>query len=199
MLRAKAAHAKQLQILSNSSTSGNSSSGSKGGGHRKTNKPGNRSHGKRPDGVSARASRGNHKGNHRGRPGPGKGKRGKEIAREKYLNTATVPEAREEYVAKHNFADFGFDERLQRNIAAHGYVTPTQIQDVAIKPIMERRDLLGLANTGTGKTAAFVLPIIQRLLTTDGKNDALIITPTRELAAQIEDEFRAFAKGLKLY
>jgi len=197
---ARKSSARSTSSSSSNSSSGNSSSGSKGSGHRKTNKPGNRSHGKRPDGVSARAARGNHKGNRAGGgQGQGKGKRGKFIARENYLNTATVPEAREEYVAKHTFADFEFDERLQRNIAAHGYVTPTQIQDVSIEPIMNRRDLLGLANTGTGKTASFVLPIIQRLLATDGKNDALIITPTRELAAQIEDEFKAFAKGLKLY
>ncbi|MGB1583958.1 MAG: DEAD/DEAH box helicase [Solirubrobacterales bacterium] len=115
-----------------------------------------------------------------------------------FLNADVKPAQQIDYTAKHKFTDFDFDERIQRNIAAVGYTTPTQIQDVAIKPILERKDVLGLANTGTGKTAAFVLPVLEHLLRTEGKNDVLIVTPTRELAAQIQDDFRAFAKGLKL-
>ncbi len=114
-----------------------------------------------------------------------------------FINSDVQPAQQTEYVAKHAFTDFALDDRLQRNIAAHGYSSPTQIQDVAIPPILDRRDVLGLANTGTGKTAAFVLPILQHLITTEGKNDVLIVTPTRELAAQIQDDFRTFAKGLK--
>ncbi len=114
-----------------------------------------------------------------------------------YVNHDVQPAQQIDYTPQHSFSDFGFDERLMRNIRARGYETPTQIQDTAIKPVMERRDVLGLANTGTGKTAAFVLPVIEHLLKTDGKNDVLIITPTRELAAQIEDDFRAFSRGLK--
>jgi superfamily II DNA/RNA helicase len=149
--------------------------------HRKTNKPNNPRHG------SNNAGRGNNK------------KKSKLIDPSLFINADVKPAQQIDYTAKHKFTDFGFDTRLERNILARGYETPTQIQDEAIKPAMERRDVLGLANTGTGKTAAFILPIINNLLKNDGKNDVLIVTPTRELASQIEDDFRAFTKGIKLY
>jgi superfamily II DNA/RNA helicase len=66
-------------------------------------------------------------------------------------------------------------------------------------PVLEGRDLIGLANTGTGKTAAFLLPILQRLVIDPNSVRALIVAPTRELAYQIDEEFRQFAKGLQLY
>src|SRR4030067_3187882 len=70
-------------------------------------------------------------------------------------------------------------------VRALGYTTPTPIQIKAIPPIMQGRDVIGLAQTGTGKTAAFVLPILQRLLQSQrGRVNALIISPTRELAEQ---------------
>jgi superfamily II DNA/RNA helicase len=177
-----------------SSSSGNSAQGSASSNHRKPGKPARASHGGRP----GRNTNPRGQGGGGGRSG-GKGRKTDSINPAKFLNQAAPQVEREVYESNHSFADFDFSDRLQRNIAAHGYVTPTQIQDVAIKPIMERKDLIGLANTGTGKTAAFVLPIIERLLKTEGKNDVLIITPTRELAAQIDDEFKAFAKGLKLF
>lgn len=99
----------------------------------------------------------------------------------------------------HAFEDFGFHEDLQKNLSSKGYTTPTPIQDQAIKPLMEGLDLIGLANTGTGKTAAFLLPIIHSQLKQKKRNAALIIAPTRELAHQVNDEFKAFAKGLGLY
>lgn len=102
------------------------------------------------------------------------------------------------FVPEHAFVDFGFDSRLQANIAQHGYVTPTPIQDGAIPHVLEGRDVIGLANTGTGKTAAFLLPIIQRMLTSRAQR-CLILVPTRELAVQIDEEFRMFAKQLRLY
>ncbi|MGK2878481.1 MAG: DEAD/DEAH box helicase [Solirubrobacterales bacterium] len=149
--------------------------------HRNTNKPRNPRHGS----------------NHAGRGG--NKKKSKLIDPSLFINADVKPAQQIDYQATHKFTDFGFDERLERNIIARGYETPTQIQDESIKSIMEGRDLIGLANTGTGKTAAFILPIINKLLKTDGKNDVLIVTPTRELAAQIEDDFRAFTKGIKLY
>jgi superfamily II DNA/RNA helicase len=149
--------------------------------HRKTNKPNNPRHG------SNNAGRGNNR------------KKSKLIDPSLFINADVQPAQQIDYSAKHKFTDFGFDTRLERNILARGYDTPTQIQDEAIKPAMERRDVLGLANTGTGKTAAFILPIINNLLKNDGKNDVLIVTPTRELASQIEDDFRAFTKGIKLF
>jgi ATP-dependent RNA helicase RhlE len=117
---------------------------------------------------------------------------------DRFIKAATGPIEEVKYVSEHAFVDFGFEPRLMANITSHGYVHPTAIQDGAIKFGLEGRDLIGLANTGTGKTAAFLLPIIDRMLKKDAKR-ALIMVPTRELAIQIEDEFRMFARGLNLY
>ncbi len=84
-----------------------------------------------------------------------------------------------------NFNSFSLHPQINAGIAAAGYTTPTPIQIRSIPPVLEGRDLMGLAQTGTGKTAAFVLPILQRLLSGPrGKLRALIIAPTRELAEQ---------------
>ena len=85
-----------------------------------------------------------------------------------------------------SFIQFNLDSRLNSAIKRSGFLKPTPIQDAAIPLALAGRDLIGIAQTGTGKTAAFVLPILQRLLTFPGKRTrALIITPTRELAEQI--------------
>jgi ATP-dependent RNA helicase RhlE len=85
-----------------------------------------------------------------------------------------------------SFSNFNFHPKIQSAIQKCGYTAPTPIQQQAIIPILKKRDLLGLAQTGTGKTAAFVLPMIQHLLDKPtGKVRALIIAPTRELAEQI--------------
>ena len=94
-----------------------------------------------------------------------------------------------------SFKNFKFDPKVNAGIDACGYTIPTPIQKEAIPPILEGRDILGLAQTGTGKTAAFVLPLLQRLL--DGprkKVRALIIAPTRELAEQIHADISKMAK-----
>ncbi len=93
-----------------------------------------------------------------------------------------------------SFKNFKFDPRITAGIDACGYITPTPIQKEAISPILDGRDMLGLAQTGTGKTAAFVLPLLQRLL--DGPRKcvrALVIAPTRELAEQIHAEIGKLA------
>ena len=95
------------------------------------------------------------------------------------------------YTPKHTFADFAIDERLKLNIAKKGYIAPTAIQDQAIPVILEGKDVIGTANTGTGKTAAFLIPLINSLLTKK-VDRVLIITPTRELAAQIQTELNSF-------
>jgi ATP-dependent RNA helicase RhlE len=85
-----------------------------------------------------------------------------------------------------NFSSFKFHPQIASGIAAQGYVAPTPIQKQAIPPVLEGHDVMGLAQTGTGKTAAFVLPILERLLPGPRKRvRALIIAPTRELAEQI--------------
>src|SRR4030042_5928768 len=84
-----------------------------------------------------------------------------------------------------NFTSFAFNPQINAGISSAGYSTPTSIQLNTIPPILEGRDVLGLAQTGTGKTAAFVLPILQHLLTGQrGKLRVLILSPTRELAEQ---------------
>ncbi len=90
-------------------------------------------------------------------------------------------------------------EPLRRAIAEEGYTEPTPIQEQAIPPLVEGRDLLGCAQTGTGKTAAFALPLLQALSRSGcrslgGRPRALILTPTRELAAQIGDSIRAYGR-----
>lgn len=98
------------------------------------------------------------------------------------------------------FNTFQFDKRISAGIAACGYTRPTPIQREAIGPIMDGRDMLGLAQTGTGKTAAFVLPLLQRLLAGPRKRlRALIVAPTRELAEQIHENIVRLAEktGLK--
>ncbi len=114
-----------------------------------------------------------------------------------FINKATAQHV-EEYVPQHAFSDFPFGEQLLTNIADRGYQTPTPIQDKAISHLLEGKDVIGVANTGTGKTAAFLLPLIHRI-TTERSLRVLIVVPTRELAAQIEDEFRAFSRGLQQY
>jgi ATP-dependent RNA helicase RhlE len=99
------------------------------------------------------------------------------------------------------FSDFALDARLHRAIQAAGYETPTPIQVKTIPAGLTGRDIIGTAQTGTGKTAAFVLPILQRLLNkpgTPGRTRALIVTPTRELAEQINDSIRVLAKFTNL-
>lgn len=100
----------------------------------------------------------------------------------------------EEYVPEHKFADFQIDQRLHDNIARKGFVNPTPIQDKTIELGLAGRDVIGIANTGTGKTAAFAVPILHQLMT-DRTSKALIVAPTRELAMQIEDDCRMLGKG----
>jgi ATP-dependent RNA helicase RhlE len=119
----------------------------------------------------------------------------------KLINKAVPMEDEAAYVPQHSFNDFAIDERLKANIAAKGYATPTPIQDQSIPHVLLGEDIVGLANTGTGKTAAFLIPLIDKVLKfrTLGKNErVLIMVPTRELAIQIEAEFFGFAKGLGL-
>jgi ATP-dependent RNA helicase RhlE len=117
----------------------------------------------------------------------------------KFINKAVANVDIVEFVPIHKFTEFGFVNELQANIARKGLEHPTAIQDGAIKPILEGRDVIGLANTGTGKTAAFVLPIINRLKTVPSQKVALIMAPTRELALQIDEQFKIYAQNMKLY
>lgn len=96
-------------------------------------------------------------------------------------------------------SELPINDKLKQALADKGYERPTEIQDRTIETLLEGRDILGIAQTGTGKTAAFLIPIIEHLLHKKTSSYALIVVPTRELALQVEDEFKGMSKGLGLF
>jgi len=167
---------------------------------RPSNSPSN-SRSARPGQGRNRSSYGppRHQGGGRSNGGGGGNRRGAYIHPSKFINKAVAPAEEIVYDAKHTFADFPFSDALKQNIADKGYTVPSAIQDQAIPFILEGKDVIGLANTGTGKTAAFALPIIQGLNKHDEGPTVLIMAPTRELAQQIDEQFRQYGKGLGFY
>lgn len=123
---------------------------------------------------------------------PSRGPRKENIHPSKFVQPARQVE-QEEYVPTHTFADFDLEPLLQRNIASKGFDVPSPIQDQAIPHGLAGRDVIGVANTGTGKTAAFAVPLLNKLIAQPSSR-ALIIAPTRELAQQIITEFKELAK-----
>lgn len=111
---------------------------------------------------------------------------------DKFIKQAKPVQA-EVYQPSHRFADFNIQPLIKENIANKGYITPSPIQDQAIPQALAGKDVIGIANTGTGKTGAFAIPILHRLINDRGSR-AVIIAPTRELAQQIEKEFQSFAR-----
>jgi len=155
-------------------------------------------------GFRGSASRGMQGGIRRG------GSRGEHIDVSRFINKAVITEETEHFTPEHAFADFAIDERLKQNIITKGYTTPTPIQDKAIPHVLKGEDIVGIANTGTGKTAAFLIPLINKVLVaqTQGrgsKENMLIVVPTRELAIQIDAELKGFTGapevrgGLKIF
>jgi ATP-dependent RNA helicase RhlE len=123
--------------------------------------------------------------------------RGQRIDISRFVNkTVETIEARV-YTPKHSFTDFSIDDGLKRAIERKGYSTPTPIQDQAIPHVLRGSDVVGIANTGTGKTAAFLIPLIHKVLS-DRSQRVLIMVPTRELAQQIEEEFWGFAEHMRV-
>jgi superfamily II DNA/RNA helicase len=111
------------------------------------------------------------------------------------VNKARSQQPEETYSSKNGFADFELVQQLKNNITAKNYVIPTPIQDQVIDHILNGRDVIGIANTGTGKTAAFLIPLINKVFLNKSEK-VLIVAPTRELALQIQEELRDFSKGL---
>jgi ATP-dependent RNA helicase RhlE len=116
----------------------------------------------------------------------------------KFVNKAVITEEMPDFKPEHLFKDFAVDERIKSNIAKKKYVIPTPIQDRAIPHILQGKDLAGTANTGTGKTAAFLVPLIDKILKNRDEK-ILIMVPTRELAKQIDGELRGFAQMLSIF
>src|SRR3989344_4657434 len=125
-------------------------------------------------------------------------RKGAPIHISKLVNKAVITEEAEHFTPEHSFSDFKIDERLKRIVTTKGYSAPTPIQDRTIPHILHGLDVVGIANTGTGKTAAFLLPLINKVIVNPREN-VLIMAPTRELAIQIEDELKTFTKGLKIF
>lgn len=123
--------------------------------------------------------------------------RGERIDESKFIKKASGV-VMEEIQVQNSFSDFGFCPQLSRNLVSRKYTVPTPIQDQSVPHIIKGRDLIGLANTGTGKTAAFLLPLIDKCFS-DKSKKVLIIAPTRELAQQINEEFRKFSSEMGLY
>ncbi len=107
----------------------------------------------------------------------------------------TIEESQQEI---QSFDTFGLHPSLMQNISAHGYTQPTPVQAQAIGPILEGRDVIGLASTGTGKTAAFLIPLINKIFLNRDQR-VFIIVPTRELAVQINEEFRNLSRSMNIY
>lgn len=124
-------------------------------------------------------------------------RRGQYIDPAKFIKVAK-PASIEQYTPQNQFSDFDIHQTIKQNLSDKGFTDPTPIQDQSIPFILEGRDIIGIANTGTGKTAAFAIPLIHRLM--DNKDaKAVIVAPTRELAQQIEQECRTIGKKSGLF
>ncbi len=127
---------------------------------------------------------------------------GQHIDVSRFINKSVITEQVEHFVPDHAFTDFHISDDLKKNIVKKGYTTPTPIQDKAIPHILRGSDLVGIANTGTGKTAAFLIPLINKVLMSRNSplpERILVVVPTRELAQQIESELKAFTPHLNMF
>lgn len=111
------------------------------------------------------------------------------------INSLKTAETEEVFIPKNGFSDFALTEQLKTNILAKEYSIPTPVQDQAIPAILEGRDVIGIANTGTGKTATFLIPLVNKVFLNKSEK-VFLVAPTRELALQIHEELRFFSKGL---
>ncbi len=132
------------------------------------------------------------------RKGPQRGQKGAHIDISKFINKTVITEEAEVFTPEHLFKDFLIEENLKQNILAKGYSAPTPIQDRVIPHILHGHDVVGIANTGTGKTAAFLIPLINKVLL-NPKEKVIILAPTRELAQQIDEELKGFVKGFRIF
>ena len=104
-----------------------------------------------------------------------------------------------DYISERVYSDMPISPNLKECLHRKGFKRPTEIQDRTLEALMDGRDMLGIAQTGTGKTGAFLIPIIEKLLNNRRKSYALVVVPTRELATQVEEEFTSMTKGLGMH
>lgn len=122
----------------------------------------------------------------------------KKIDPARFINKAMMEDSNENFTPENKFQDFKIDQQLVAAAFNKGYKIPTPIQDQIIPHIVNGSDVVGIADTGTGKTAAFLLPLINKILR-NPKEQILIVAPTRELAIQIDQEFKFFAKRIRIF
>ncbi|MFT5036557.1 MAG: ATP-dependent RNA helicase RhlE [Candidatus Azotimanducaceae bacterium] len=162
-----------------------------------------RSGGNRPSSNGGRSRGGSAGGSRSGGGGGGQrrgggGRKMPTFDPSQFINTNPVETTPEVYTATHKFSTFGLTGKLVHSITSMGLEIPSPIQDQIIPEILNGRDVIGLAETGTGKTAAFLIPIIEKTLK-DYNRQTLILAPTRELAIQIEAELKKLARNFKLF
>lgn len=109
-----------------------------------------------------------------------------------------APVTETKYVSKRTISELPIDSRIKNNLIAKGYARPTEIQDRTLEAILAENDLLGIAQTGTGKTGAFLIPIVNNRLNSKPSNQILVVVPTRELAVQVQQEYDSIVKGLSM-
>ncbi len=115
-----------------------------------------------------------------------------------FINKGVLSDTKE-YVSERVYENMPIDSKLKATLKNKGFEKPTEIQDKTLESILDNRDVLGIAQTGTGKTGAFLIPIINQLLNEKRNPFALVVVPTRELALQVQDEFKSMTKGLGLF
>lgn len=128
-----------------------------------------------------------------GSSSPKRGPKKENIHPSRFIKAARAVEI-EEYVPTNSFADFDINDLLKTNLINHSILIPSPIQDQAIPAGLEGKDVVGIANTGTGKTLAFAIPMMHKLMN-DKNSRALVLAPTRELAQQIEEQCRVIGRG----
>ncbi len=151
--------------------------------------------------TSTRQSRNKNNWRKRGHNSPrGKGRKfsGEKIDINRFINKAEIKEKTAVFTPRYTFGDLEIQDILKQSIVKRGFTAPTPIQDESIPFILEGRDVIGLANTGTGKTAAFLIPMINKILK-NPQEKLLIVVPTRELAIQIQEEFLALCKKINIF
>jgi ATP-dependent RNA helicase RhlE len=131
---------------------------------------------------------------------PNKNKRAKEISTidTRLFSKKAIPLTEVTYQSIRSIRDLPVDARIINNLIAKGYTRPTEIQDKSLEPLLDKRNLLGIAQTGTGKTGAFLIPVLNNLIGQKPAFQILIVVPTRELAIQVQQELTTIVKGLSL-
>lgn len=137
---------------------------------------------------------------HHNRPGPQASARKKSgLDPSRLVKEAAPRKEQKDFRSDRLIRDLPVSVKLKHKLLDKGYERPTEIQDRTLEALLDGRDLLGIAQTGTGKTGAFLVPIIEKLLQRRNTNHALVLVPTRELALQVEEEFKSLTRGLGLY